>query len=143
LIVGVLGLWFLAQERKKRPLSEHFAHQAEMRPYIFLFIGVMLTALGSSYYHLRPNDTHLVWDPLPMTIGFMALFTSTISERISFRWGLRLLWPLIIVGIVSVEYWYLTDLQRAGGDLRFYVDVQFYPMLAIPLMVWFFPSAYI
>jgi hypothetical protein len=139
--VGWLGLRFLFRQYYPRFKARCFNRKVEIRPYLFLFLGVMLTSFGSAYYHWMPNDTHLVWDRLPMAIGFMALFTITIMERISFRWGLRLLYPLILLGIFSVVYWYLGDL-RGGGDLRLYVDVQFYPMLAIPLMVSFFPSTY-
>src|ERR1700720_3168173 len=37
-----------------------------------LFLGILLTGFGSSYYHLAPDDGTLFWDRLPMTIGFMA-----------------------------------------------------------------------
>lgn len=139
-LIGLWGMRFLYQQYRL-PRQTHFARRMEIRPYILLFAGVMLTSFGSAYYHLSPDDTHLVWDRLPMTIGFMALFTATIMERISFKLGRQLLYPLILLGIASVIYWYWGDL-RGGGDLRFYVDVQFYPMLAIPLMSWFFPSIY-
>ena len=47
-----------------------------------LFAGVFLTAFGSAYYHLAPDDARLVWDRLPMTIVFMTLFALVINERI-------------------------------------------------------------
>jgi Ceramidase len=39
-------------------------------------IGVALVALGSAYYHFDPSTPALVWDRLPMTIAFMALFAA-------------------------------------------------------------------
>jgi hypothetical protein len=41
-----------------------------------LFVGILLTGFGSSYYHLAPDDGTLFWDRLPMTIGFMALLAA-------------------------------------------------------------------
>ena len=31
---------------------------------------MLLTAVGSSYYHLAPDNERLFWDRLPMTIAF-------------------------------------------------------------------------
>lgn len=41
--------------------------------YRIFFVGVLLTGLGSAYYHWRRDNATLFWDRLPMTIGFMAL----------------------------------------------------------------------
>ena len=68
-----------------------------------------------------------------MTVAFMGLFASTIGERIDFRAGLWLLWPLVWLGLASVYSWHTSE-QRGAGDLRLYYFVQFYPMVAIPLM---------
>jgi hypothetical protein len=40
----------------------------------------------------------------------------------------------VLVGIASVTYWYLTEVQ-GKGDLRPYVIVQFLPMLIIPMLL--------
>ena len=56
--------------------------------------------------------------------------------------GVRLLLPLIVVGIGSVLYWHSSELRTTGGDLRWYVEVQYYPILAIPLLAFLFPSVY-
>jgi hypothetical protein len=53
-----------------------------------VFVGLQLTAFGSSYYHLSPNNSRLVWDRLPMTIAFMSMVAAIIAERISLRIGL-------------------------------------------------------
>lgn len=140
LIVGLWGLNFLWTQWRTAA-HPAFIRRREMWPYLVLFLGLACTSWGSAYYHLHPDDTHLVWDRLPMTIGFMSIFAITIIERISYRWGLWLLGPLVAAGVGSVIYWYWGDL-RGHGDLRLYVDVQFYPMLAVPLIIWFFPSSY-
>src|ERR1700689_4658436 len=88
---------------------------------ILLFLGILLTGFGSSYYHLDPSDRTLFWDRLPMAIGFMAILAITIEERVSPSAGAFLLWPLIAIGVLSLLLW------RWTGDLRLYIWVQFFP----------------
>ncbi len=140
LIVGVLGLLALGRWRRRNGWPA-FAAPIEERPYVVLFFAVAVTSVGSAYYHLAPNNTHLVWDRLPMSFGFMSLFAAVIMERIDRRAGLRLLAPLVVLGIGSVVYWYVSEL-RLHGDLRLYADVQYYPMLVIPLVAVLFRSRY-
>jgi hypothetical protein len=109
--------------------------------YAVLFIGIGLMALGSSYYHLIPGNPSLVWDRLPMTITFMSLFSIAISEFISVPLSKLLLLPLLILGIVSVLYWDYTE-GLGRGDLRPYALIQFFPMLAIIIILIFFSSKF-
>lgn len=106
--------------------------------YAALFSGILLTGLGSAYYHLHPDNNTLVYDRIPMTIVFTSFLAATIAERMSLKWGVRLLFPLIIMGIASVLWWHYTEL-KGGGDLRFYMVVQFFPMILIPLIFLLFP----
>jgi len=76
-----------------------------------------------------------------MTIAFMALFAIIIGEFISSELGRKILWPLIILGGVSVIYWYITE-TNGNGDLKPYILIQFLPMLLIPIILGFFPSAF-
>jgi hypothetical protein len=100
------------------------------------FAGVALVSLGSSYYHVEPNNETLVWDRLPMTIAFMALFNLVIDERLGQRAG-KMLFPVLMgLGIASVLVWHLGE-----GDLRLYGFVQFFPLLAMPLLTWLFPTS--
>ena len=134
--VGALGLMYLLRQGGG-PLADPW----ERWPFLMLFAGVALTAFGSAFYHLAPTNASLFWDRLPMTIVFMSLFTSIIAERISLRAGRWLFSPLVAAGIGSVVYWHLGELG-GGGDLRFYGLVQFFPLLAIPLMLLLFPPRY-
>ncbi len=102
--------------------------------YIVFFSGVFLTAFGSGYYHLAPANEPLAWDRLPMTIGFAGLFSIIVGEFVSARVGRLLVVPLLLIGIVSVEYWIWTE-SIGAGDLRPYAMVQFLPMLLIPLIL--------
>ncbi|MDD2770464.1 MAG: ceramidase domain-containing protein [Methylococcus sp.] len=123
----VIGLAGLLEVYRGRP-----AILAEFRvAYLIFFAGVALLGPGSAYYHLNPNNATLVWDRLPMTIAFMALFAIVVAEYLSVPLGRRLLWPLLAIGVVSVFYWDFTE-ARSRGDLRLYGLVQFLPMVLIP-----------
>ncbi|MEQ1803103.1 MAG: ceramidase domain-containing protein [Gammaproteobacteria bacterium] len=123
----LVGAWGLGTVPARLP--------AIPRPaYILFCLGVMLVGAGSAYYHYAPTSDTLVWDRLPMTIAFMALFSIVIGDRLSAPLGRRLLWPLVVAGILSVMYWDWTELQ-GRGDLRAYGLVQFLPMVLMPVML--------
>jgi hypothetical protein len=135
LVVGLAGLTALLGTRAR------LRDVRERAPWVVFFAGVVLTSAGSAWFHLAPSVASLVWDRLPMAIGFMGLLSALVTERVDPAWGRRLLWPLVGAGLGSVLYWYLTE--RAGvGDLRPYLLVQFYPLLALPLLLLLFPARY-
>ncbi len=103
--------------------------------WIVLFAGVTLVSVGSACYHLYPNNQTLVWDRLPMTIGFMGLFVALLGEYISERLGVFLV-PAILLGLSSVLYWHWSD------DLRFYIWVQLIPLLTIPFVMILYRAGY-
>jgi hypothetical protein len=133
LLVGVLGWHVVAKARSLQA--------AERWSYALCFAGVTLTAFGSAWYHWSPNNDTLVWDRLPMTLGFMGLLAGTICERVSQRAGAMLLVPLVAVGIATVVYWRMTEATGAG-DLRPYALVQFGPAVLIPALLLLFPARY-
>ena len=127
-LVGVVGLALL----RRRPCPARWE-------YVALFGGTLLTAFGSAYYHLAPDDGRLVWDRLPMTIAFMGLVAAVLAERVSVRAGHVVLVPLLVAGAGSVAYWHWTE-QAGAGDLRPYALVQFGSLLAIVLLAALFPG---
>lgn len=127
-VVGLWGLWFLLG----KPDDQRFIDRRERWPYALVFAGLLLTAFGSAYYHLAPDNARLVWDRLPITVVFTALVATTIAERISVRAGLWLLPFLMAVGAGSVLQWYASEL-RGEGDLRLYAAVQVCSALALLL----------
>lgn len=130
IILGFMGLYSLYISNKVTKLDELKVG------YSCLFLGLLLIGFGSGYYHLWPSNQTLVWDRLPMTLAFMALIAIIIAEYLSVNLGKRLLYPLLIVGGASVLYWHYTE-SIGAGDLRFYILVQFLPLIAIPLILLF------
>jgi hypothetical protein len=131
LIIGLVGLvlCFWGNYFKLRL-------QGELWGWTCFFIGVAAVGIGSSYYHLQPDDTRLVWDRLPMTIAFTSLVAVFIIERIDERKGTVSIIPLLFVGAISIVYW------RYFDDLRPYAIVQFVPCIALPLMAILLPAMY-
>lgn len=137
LLVGGWGIGYLALGGS----TDRFQDSTERQMYLLLFAAVALTGVGSAYYHLEPNNTRLVWDRLPIAITFMALFDIIIAERVSYRAGVLLFVPLVLLGAATVFYWHLTE-SRGRGDLRPYFLTQIYPVLAIPVILWLCPARY-
>ena len=127
-VVGVYGLWLLLLRRRLQVVP------SLRLSYTLFLAGVTLVAFGSGYYHWRPNNQTLLWDRLPMTLAFMALLSVTFGEFLAITWARRSLWPLLLIGVMSVLFWVWGE-QRGAGDLRPYALVQFLPMI---LMLVFF-----
>ncbi|XP_057530516.1 uncharacterized protein LOC130808960 [Amaranthus tricolor] len=131
LVIGLIGL-VLCHYRNYFKLSL----QGEVWGWSCFYIGVAAVGIGSSYYHLQPNDASLVWDRLPMTFAFTSLVAIFIIERVDEQKGTASLLPLLLAGIISILYWRFFD------DLRPYAVVQFVPCIALPLMAILLPSMY-
>jgi hypothetical protein len=134
---AVVGLWGLIFLRKPRPDK---LNGRERWLYVVMFAGLILTALGSAYYHLAPGNARLVWDRIPIMMVFMALLAAIIAERVSIRAGLWLFPILEAAGMGSVLVWRAGELHR-HGDLRFYAAVQVYAILVLLLLL-LFPAKY-
>lgn len=138
-VVGLWGLAFVIGSGRER-LRLCFVDYRECIPYFFVFFGLLLTAFGSAYYHLAPDNTRLVWDRLPMTIVFAGLVSAVVCERVNVTAGLTLLPLLLLIGIASVVQWHYSELQ-GHGDLRFYAAVQLYSALVLVIAL-LMPSQY-
>ena len=115
-MVGIVGLRLFCRNTSDKPTLA----------WGVFFLGVLMVGFGSTYYHLNPNNVTLVWDRLPMTLGFMGLFVALLSTWISLKLSILLV-PMCILGIYSVYYWHITD------DLRLYAWIQFFPLFFIVL----------
>ena len=130
ILVGITGFFKIHKQELTGILPDLF------RAYLTFFLGLVLTGLGSGYYHLDPSNSTLVGDRMAITISFMSFFVLIFGESISTKTASRLLAPLLLFGLASVVYWNITE-KLGTGDLRFYALVQFLPMLLIPLMLLF------
>ncbi|MEY2668546.1 MAG: hypothetical protein RJA59_1184 [Pseudomonadota bacterium] len=134
LLVGVAGIFVAYRPRTRLSTG------AERLLYAVFFAGMVLTAGGSGYYHLSPDNETLFWDRLPMTISFMALVAAQVAERISLRAGVILLAPMLLVGVGSVVYW--RETERAGaGNVTPYGILQGFSVVVMLLLA-MLPSRY-
>jgi hypothetical protein len=138
-VVGAVGLWFMASRHSRRPGV--FLTRIERAPFWVYFAGLVMTGIGSAYYHAHPNNETLTWDRMFLAITFMALFTAMLAERVHLACIRCLLWPLVAFGAGSVLYWQYTE-RIGAGDLRFYFTAQFFPLLMLPLLLIFCPPRY-
>jgi hypothetical protein len=138
-LVGVLGVLFVASPAAGRP-GGPFLQPGERLRYAVVFAAIALTGLGSAYYHAEPGNARLVWDRLPLAVAFMAFFAITLDERVHPK-AAALFLPLVLLGGASVVYWHLSEVH-GGGDLRLYLFVQLYPLLATPVILLLFPPRY-
>lgn len=135
LLAGIAGLFVVLRPRTQ------FAFEIERWPYGVFFLGLLLTAVGSAYYHLAPDNERLFWDRLPMTIAFMSLVAAQIVDRISVKAGVGLLLPMLLVGAASTIYWLATE--RAGaGNVVPYAVLQGYSVVILVVIALVQPSRY-
>lgn len=105
------------------------------KSWFWFFISIVLVAPGSAYYHWSPDNSTLIWDRLPMSMGFMALYIILLAEHINLKLQSFLV-PALLVGISSVLVWALSS------DLRFYFWIQFSSFITIPVILILFPSRF-
>lgn len=96
------------------------------------FISIGLVGFGSYYYHFNPNNQTLVWDRLPMTLGFMSLITAVMCETFKLNNEKLILLITNLIGILSIIVWVTTE------DLRLYYWVQLTPILSLLIIGLFF-----
>ena len=112
LVVGALALGRLASSRRADFPT------ATQRSLWCVALGLVLTSLGSAWYHLDPDDTRLVWDRLPITLVFAGVFGAAIAQRVSMRLSFLLLPTIVLLGFASVACWHI------GGNLSPYLVLQ-------------------
>ena len=114
---AVVGLWALAKRR-------------DTVAWTVFDIALVSTAVGSSYYHLAPDDARLVWDRLPIALACAALLVAVYERTDAPRHTMLRLAALCTFAVVSVLWW------RETGDLRPYLLLQGAPLVLLPLWQW-------
>jgi hypothetical protein len=129
---GILNLW---------PQRQHPAIKRSFHPYVIFLVGLILTACGSSYYHLQPDDYRLLWDRLPIALACAGLLAAVWSETALIEGrALTVTVLLSLYSVGSVLWWYITELN-GQGDLRPYLLLQILPILLIPIWQGLYHSA--
>ena len=120
---GLFALW---------PQRRHPALAAGWPGYRLFLVGLLLTAVGSSFYHLAPDNARLVWDRLPIALACAGLLAAVGAETRAGAHGARRAFWLMLCAVASVGWWRYTDLHGAG-DLRPYLLLQGLPIILIPV----------
>ncbi len=134
-IAGLVGLPVVFGRRSWRL----FESAAERRPWQVFFLGLILVAFGSAYYHANPTTATLYWDRLAMAIAFMALFTGIVMDRTSVAVARWLLPNALVFGVALTTIWSLTE-AAGRGNLWIYLAVQILPALLLVAVLILFPA---
>lgn len=125
----LLAGWIGLKAALRLPLS----HPARAAWGMF-FCTVMLTMVGSSFYHWSPDNFGLGVDRLPIAWACAWLALALLAERVAAGSGRPLvLLTAWLVASASVWLWYAGEMA-GNGDLRAYLFVQFLPVLLIPVV---------
>lgn len=125
LAAGAWGLYVVA-----RADARAFVDPAEKWGYAVCFAAVGFAGIGSTYFHLAPDADRLMWDRLPIALGFMALLAGVIGDRLGAQASLRALAPLLVAGAMSVFYWRWSML-RGTENIVPYAIAQYGALAAI------------
>lgn len=128
---ALVAMWGGAQ---LAPARRHVGIRNGWAGYRLFLIGLFFTAIGSSYYHLAPDNAHLVWDRLPIALACAGLLAGVWGD-VRKKNSAMLSALLAIVAVFSVAWWYFTE-QIGAGDLRPYLLLQALPIVLIPLWQW-------
>jgi len=132
---AVLGLWGLVRlHRVDR------AHQIEQdsswtvlpEPPVdaldcawLFFTGLLVTAAGSTFYHLEPDALRLAADRAGMAVAFAGLIGFAVCERVSLRAGWPVAWFTLAAALAAVALFHET------GNVLPWALVQFGGMLGV------------
>ena len=131
LVSGLLGLLFVVKFGRALDSGTRWA-------FATLFFGLVLTSIGSAYYHLAPDNQRLVFDRLPMIIAMAGCGGAVLTDRL----GGRAVWvvaPLVAAGLWTVYQWNASE-AAGRGDLRWYALYEGLIILTGALLLWMFPS---
>jgi len=126
LFVGIFGIWIV----------RHRSLPKEQTSSMMIFFGaVALTGLGSSWYHLAPNNESLIFDRLPIACALVVLYCSWLGRwQSSDLLAPRFLVLALLLAVASVLWWAYSE-SVGAGDLRAYVLLQFGALVSAPILI--------
>jgi hypothetical protein len=119
LLAGLYGLLMWQRSPHDTPARTEYG---------VFFAALALTAAGSTWYHLAPDNARLVWDRLPIALACGALLAAEL--RRAYPQARAALPALLAIAVASVAWW------SYSADLRPYLLVQVAPLLLIPVLHW-------
>ena len=125
-LVGGIGLLCLASGARQRCLGDAWPG------YALFLVALILTALGSGFYHLAPDNARLVWDRIPIALACAGLLAGVRADTHVDGHALAVTVALGVAAVASVLWWFLTE-TYGQGDLRPYFLLQTAPALLVPL----------
>jgi hypothetical protein len=128
---GLLGLWFVLRAGLTLDAGTRWA-------FATLFFGLVLTSIGSAYYHLAPDNQRLVFDRMPMIIAMAGCLGTVVADRFSGKTA-WMITALLAIGLWTVHHWSAGE-QAGQGDLRWYALYQGLTIMAAILLLLLFPS---
>ncbi|OYU45284.1 MAG: hypothetical protein CFE44_08350 [Burkholderiales bacterium PBB4] len=117
-IAGLWGLVVIAMRRQG-------VWDARWALAAVFFAGLCLTAVGSTTYHLAPDNWGLAWDRMGMVSAFAGLMGIAVADRVSVRSAAWMAALVLVTGPMAVAVWYTT------GDLGPWSVVQGGGMLLV------------
>jgi hypothetical protein len=126
---ALVAIWGWLALRRRRASDQL---RAGWPGYSLFLIGLFLTAFGSGYYHLAPDNARLIWDRLPIALACAGLLVGVRGDT---QPGSKTEIEALVLGffaVASVAWWAYTD-RSGAGDLRPYLLLQGLPLVLIPL----------
>ncbi|MDM0112028.1 hypothetical protein QTI66_07700 [Variovorax sp. J22R133] len=105
---GLLWLHRLGRLRhgaRVRPLQHRADHPPDNALHCawMFFAGLILTAAGSTFYHLEPDEWRLVADRLGMSVAFAGIVGVAVCDRVSARAGWPAAWFMLVAGVLAAS----------------------------------------
>lgn len=122
-MAGAIGWWTL---RRARPLLS----PTEGACFLLFCVGLLVTAAGSAWYHLAPNDFGLAIDRASMSVAFAGLLGLLAGTMVSERAGRVAAVAVLVLALCSVMVWHAT------GNVLPWALVQFggMPLLLVAVL---------
>jgi hypothetical protein len=98
-MVGVVGLYCLWA------VPPRTVSNVQRAMAVLFFIGLLLTAAGSSWYHWQPDDAGLAIDRNGMAVSFAGLLGLAVAGRVSERAGAALGLAVLLLAPFSIRSW--------------------------------------
>lgn len=106
------------------------ARQGQLLAAHVFFLGLILTSLGSAWYHLAPDPARLVLDRLGMAIGFAGILALAAQDQWGANAGDRALAWLLPVALVSAI------LPHVQGNVLPWALLQYGGVLYLVFVAW-------